>query len=487
MALFAVLTKRRIPPPGTCQVLFVIYLASDLGSQFPMDYHNTIKWYQYDPMKWFIWSMQNIGLASHVKVFLENEVRQGQLTMQLKHLRETQESLTWPSNSDDLPVVSFDSLADVRPLNAAHNLLAMKHIGVLHGRHPHILDIAKRVPPCQQLKITRYNKLSSNYARSPSIHAHPASILPSFLTFTMASQDLAATYHTSFNIPGADAILSSLDGILYRLSSSVFRRSTKFFASNSFTFDNKPIPIYEHDVVEERLLWILSDLAISLWRTFDVLKGVHTLAQMGNGRKVIGGWAVFVGDRRVVFVSFDVNHLEVCSMAPGCGVDIMDTMHHLPARGIEWEYGMEEFMITTPVLNTYSSFSEVDGQQQAIPLSMPFAHGTCDENHFDVSSASPGDGVDIFLLEDDASASGEQVFLSCVGSMCVCGGKRAADSEKEDFECPITLRARLSQVAFDKDVEVYYPVTTSMPNSLCNGLKRPAGDSDATSMEFVIL
>ncbi|PBK59665.1 hypothetical protein ARMSODRAFT_1027211 [Armillaria solidipes] len=235
-----------------------------VSGPFPMDYRNAIKWYQYDPMKWFIWSMQNIGLASHVKVFLENEVRQGQLTMQLKHLRETQESLAWPSNSDDLPVVSFDSLADVRPLNAAHNLLAMKRVGVLHGRHPHILDIAKRVPPCQRLKITQYNKLSSNYARSPSIHAHPMSIFPSFLTFTMASQDLAAMYHTSFNIPGADTILSSLDGILYRLPSSVFRRSTKFFTSNSFTFDNKPIPIDEHDVVVERLLWILSDLAISL-------------------------------------------------------------------------------------------------------------------------------------------------------------------------------------------------------------------------------
>ncbi len=110
-----------------------------------------------------------------------------------------------------------------------------------------------------------------------------------------------------------------------------------------------------------------------------------------------------------------------------------------------------------------------------------------DENHFNISSASPGDGIDIFLVKDDASASSEQVFLSCIGSMSICGGKHMADSEEEDFECLITLRARLSQVAFDKDVEVYYPVTTSVPNSLCNGLERPADDSDATLMEFVIL
>ena len=36
--------------------------------QFPMDYRNAIKWYQYDPTKWFIWACKAIGLASHLKV-----------------------------------------------------------------------------------------------------------------------------------------------------------------------------------------------------------------------------------------------------------------------------------------------------------------------------------------------------------------------------------------------------------------------------------
>ncbi|KAF9009129.1 delta 9-fatty acid desaturase protein [Hymenopellis radicata] len=182
--------------------------------QFPMDYRNAIKWYQYDPTKWFIWVMQKIGLASHLKVFPENEVRKGQLTMELKRLRSTQEKLAWPTNSDDLPVISYESFqtqAAKRPLilisgfihdvstfieehpggahlitrfigkdattaffggvydhsNAAHNLLAMKRVGVLHGGHPHILDIAKRVPPSQRLKIARYQELgSSNFSGS---------------------------------------------------------------------------------------------------------------------------------------------------------------------------------------------------------------------------------------------------------------------------------------------------------------------------------
>jgi hypothetical protein len=74
-----------------------------------MDFRNAIKWYQYDPTKWTIWVLSKLGLASHLKVFPDNEVRKGQLTMQLKKLRETQEHLTWPTDSNDLPVISWES------------------------------------------------------------------------------------------------------------------------------------------------------------------------------------------------------------------------------------------------------------------------------------------------------------------------------------------------------------------------------------------
>ncbi|KAJ7226350.1 delta 9-fatty acid desaturase protein [Mycena rebaudengoi] len=170
--------------------------------QFPMDYRNAIKWYQYDPTKWFIWVCQQLGLASHLKVFPDNEVRKGQLTMQLKRLRETQDKLVWPSDSNDLPVINWESYQSQclqRPLilisgfihdvsnfieehpggahlilkfigkdattaffggvyehsNAAHNLLAMKRVGVLYGGIAHALD-DKVVPPSQRLKIAHY-------------------------------------------------------------------------------------------------------------------------------------------------------------------------------------------------------------------------------------------------------------------------------------------------------------------------------------------
>ena len=42
-------------------------------------------------------------------MFPDNEVRKGQLTMELKKLRETQEKLTWPSDNNDLPIISWES------------------------------------------------------------------------------------------------------------------------------------------------------------------------------------------------------------------------------------------------------------------------------------------------------------------------------------------------------------------------------------------
>ena len=77
--------------------------------QFPTDYRNAIKWYQYDPTKWFIWCMAQLGLATHLKTFPSNEIKKGQLTMQLKKLRETQDAISWPRDNSKLPVVSYET------------------------------------------------------------------------------------------------------------------------------------------------------------------------------------------------------------------------------------------------------------------------------------------------------------------------------------------------------------------------------------------
>jgi stearoyl-CoA desaturase (delta-9 desaturase) len=72
-----------------------------------MDYRNAIRWYQYDPTKWFIWICSALGLASDLKVFPDNEVRKGQFAMQLKKLHQEQSQIEWPTDSHDLPVINW--------------------------------------------------------------------------------------------------------------------------------------------------------------------------------------------------------------------------------------------------------------------------------------------------------------------------------------------------------------------------------------------
>ncbi|TIB93142.1 hypothetical protein E3Q19_01461 [Wallemia mellicola] len=148
--------------------------------QFPMDFRNAIRWYQYDPTKWFISVCYAMGLASHLKMFPSNEIKKGEYTMELKRLERVGEEIKWPIDSNELPVISWTSFqeqAKERPLilihgfihdvssfmdehpggkhllskqigkdattaffggvydhsNAAHNLLAMMRVGVLDG------------------------------------------------------------------------------------------------------------------------------------------------------------------------------------------------------------------------------------------------------------------------------------------------------------------------------------------------------------------
>lgn len=160
----------------------------------------------------------------YVKKFPENEIKKGRLTMQLKRLREDQDALRWAPNSNDLPVISWEScelpfsflsfgclifhlvqeedldrslvlisgfihdvtgFVDEHPggrnllvtmvgkdattsffggvyehSNAAHNLLSMMRVGILSGGYPNGLD-DKAVPPSQRLKVTRYDELDS--------------------------------------------------------------------------------------------------------------------------------------------------------------------------------------------------------------------------------------------------------------------------------------------------------------------------------------
>jgi len=166
--------------------------------QFPMDYRNAVRWYQYDPTKWFIASCSYLGLATHLRVFPDNEIRMGQLSMSLKRLKSVQDNLTWPKSSSELPVITWETFqmeALSRPLvlisgfvhdisdfldqhpggreilqrsigtdataaffggvydhsHAAHNLLTTLRVGALHGGLEQVVEHA--LPPAQKLFI----------------------------------------------------------------------------------------------------------------------------------------------------------------------------------------------------------------------------------------------------------------------------------------------------------------------------------------------
>lgn len=76
--------------------------------QFPMDYRNAFRWYQYDPTKWFIAVCGMIGFATHLRVFPENEIKKGEYTMKVKELKKLQESIKWPSGSKTLPLLTWE-------------------------------------------------------------------------------------------------------------------------------------------------------------------------------------------------------------------------------------------------------------------------------------------------------------------------------------------------------------------------------------------
>jgi len=150
--------------------------------QFPADYRNAIKWYQYDPTRRFIEICKILGLASELKTFPDNEVKKGMHNMKLKALNKEAKTIAWPKTSNDLPVLTWDQfqaehknsgrkliacggfICDVTDFiedhpggygiirhrlgrdttaafnggvydhsNAAHNLLSMLRVGVLDG------------------------------------------------------------------------------------------------------------------------------------------------------------------------------------------------------------------------------------------------------------------------------------------------------------------------------------------------------------------
>jgi len=55
--------------------------------EFPYDYRNGMRWYNYDPSKWLIFIFSLVGLTSDLKRFPKNEIEKGVIQMKMKKIR----------------------------------------------------------------------------------------------------------------------------------------------------------------------------------------------------------------------------------------------------------------------------------------------------------------------------------------------------------------------------------------------------------------
>lgn len=76
--------------------------------EFPSDFRNAIEWWQYDPTKWFIWTMKQLGLAYNLKTFPQNEIEKGRVQQLQKKLDQKRSTLNWGIPLENLPVISWD-------------------------------------------------------------------------------------------------------------------------------------------------------------------------------------------------------------------------------------------------------------------------------------------------------------------------------------------------------------------------------------------
>lgn len=104
--------------------------------EFPSDYRNAIRWYQYDPTKWCIWTWKQLGLASDLKTFRQNEIDKGRLQQQQKKLDQKRAKLDWGVPLEQLPVIDWDDFVEQSKNGKALVSIA----GVIHDVSDFIKD-----------------------------------------------------------------------------------------------------------------------------------------------------------------------------------------------------------------------------------------------------------------------------------------------------------------------------------------------------------
>jgi len=80
--------------------------------EFPNDYRNAIKWWQYDPTKWFIKTLNIFGLTSNLITHKQDNIKKGELQMQHKGLLNEMSNIYWGENEKKLKSINKKILKD---------------------------------------------------------------------------------------------------------------------------------------------------------------------------------------------------------------------------------------------------------------------------------------------------------------------------------------------------------------------------------------
>jgi len=72
--------------------------------EFPNDYRNAIRWWQFDPTKWTIKALSWVGMVSDLKKFDDNVIQAAKLSMKQRQLDAKKRKINWGVAISTLPV-----------------------------------------------------------------------------------------------------------------------------------------------------------------------------------------------------------------------------------------------------------------------------------------------------------------------------------------------------------------------------------------------
>lgn len=132
--------------------------------EFPVDYRNGIRWYQWDPTKWFIWFCDKINLASDLKRFPENEIQKGKFQQIQRQMEIQRQKISWGIPIDQLPIWNFEEYT----LHAKNGRYLLVIDGVVHD----VEEFMSHHPGGEKYLLEYIGKDATKLFHGGAIHAH---------------------------------------------------------------------------------------------------------------------------------------------------------------------------------------------------------------------------------------------------------------------------------------------------------------------------